>query len=174
MSIRAIVLALVWSVSSMADVTDSSATGFTSVNTAVIAGSPDLIYDRLTQEVSSWWDPAHTWFGDTSGLSIDARAGGTFKEEIRGKGSALHMDVVYAERGQLLRMRGGLGPLQGLAVTGSLTWSLKDANDSTEITLTYTVTGYVAGGLAGFSKPVDVVLQHQLQRLTRYTETGKP
>lgn len=167
------ILAGLSSVSALADVTDSAATGFTTENRVQIAASPMRVYDMLTQQVSAWWDPAHTWSGDASNLSIDATPGGHFKETIPG-GGAIHMTVVYAHRGKLLRMSGGLGPLQGMAITGSLTWEMHEADGGTEVTVTYAVTGYRAGGLALLSVPVDGVLKHQLSRLKRYIETGTP
>ncbi len=157
-----------------ADVQDSSATGFTSVNRVTVAAIPSVVWEKLTRQVSQWWDPAHTWSGDAGSLSIDARAGGLFREVIPEGGDIAHMAIVYAHPGSLLRMSGGLGPLQGMAVTGYLTWQLKDVDGMTEVTLTYAVTGYHPGGMAMLSGPVDGVLKHQLGRLKRYIETGTP
>ncbi len=84
-----------------------------------------------------------------------------------------HLTVVYADQGKLLRLSGGLGPLQGLAVTGSMTWTFTDANSGTRLVLTYTVGGYAPGGVDAIAKPVDAMLTGQVQRLKRFIETGK-
>jgi hypothetical protein len=93
---------------------------------------------------------------------------------LEGGGSVRHLVVVYAEPGKTLRMAGALGPLQSMAVAGSLTWSLSKADNGTKAELTYTVGGYSPGGLQSLAAPVDKVLLNQLTRLKNYVETGKP
>ena len=73
-----------------------------------------------------------------------------------------------------LRLSGGLGPLQELAVDGSFTVMLNEAGGPTRLEWTYAVGGYAAGGLEPLAKPVDAVLVHQIQRLERFVETGRP
>jgi hypothetical protein len=75
--------------------------------------------------------------------------------------------VIYARPGQQLRIAGALGPLQGEAVVGTLTWSLKAAGGGTEITQRYVVGGYVAGGADKYAGPVDQVLAQQLASFVR-------
>jgi hypothetical protein len=85
------------------------------------------------------------------------------------------MTVSYVDPGKILRFRGALGPLQGMAVDGSMTWELTTAGDKTHLQLTYTVGGYLASGLgATMAKPVDDVLTLQVQRLKKLVETGQP
>jgi hypothetical protein len=55
------------------------------------------------------------------------------------------MTVVYADPGKLLRLTGGLGPLQNLAVTGVMTWKLTEAGGKTTIEMSYKVGGYMPG-----------------------------
>ncbi len=71
-------------------------------------------------------------------------------------------------------MSGGLGPLQPLAVSGSMAFTLTEADGITTVELTYIVGGYRPGGLEEWSRPVDGVLGAQLQRLERFMETGNP
>ena len=85
-----------------------------------------------------------------------------------------HLVVVFAEPGRLLRMAGGLGPLQGMAVAGSLTWLISQAGSATRIELTYTVGGYSPDGLADLAGPVDSVQHDLVARLQRYIESGDP
>lgn len=87
-------------------------------------------------------------------------------------GASVHLNVVRVEEGRLLRLQGGLGPLQARPVTGLLDWRLEPGDEGgTSITLAYHVAG-VAGG--DWADPVDGVLALQLGRLARLVETGKP
>ncbi len=153
-----------------ADVVDASASGFTTRNTAAIAASPAEVYARLVRDVGKWWDPAHTFSGDAKNLSIDGRAGGLFQEKLAGGGSVLHLTVVNAEPGKMLRMVGGMGPLQAMGVSGSMTWQFKPEGAGTRVDLVYTVGGYSPGGLESIAPLADKVLAEQLQRLKAYVE----
>ena len=83
--------------------------------------------------------------------------------------------IPTTDPGKLLRFRGALGPLQAMAVDGSMTWELTMAGDKTHLQLTYTVGGYLPGGLGErMAKPVDGVLTLQVQRLKKLMETGQP
>ncbi len=156
-------------------VVDSAANGFTVRETADIAAEPADVYRALVDHVGQWWDKAHTFSGDATHLSIDARPGGCFCERLDAGGGVQHMTVVFAAPGRLLRMRGALGPLQDQGATGAMTWTLTPAaGGRTHLELTYRVTGYTPGGLQAWAPPVDRVLQLQFQRLQRFVETGKP
>lgn len=160
--------------SAKGDVIDSSATGFTVRNTVNIQETPLEVYRILVNEISAWWNPSHTFSGDAQNLYIEDRANGCFCESLDSGGSVRHMIVVHANPGAMLRMAGALGPLQSLAVTGSLTWALSEEDGDTRVELTYTVTGYRPGGLQEWAPPVDRVLYEQLSRLKNYIENGKP
>jgi hypothetical protein len=86
----------------------------------------------------------------------------------------MHLRVVMAQPGKAMRLEGALGPLQGLGVTGHLTWTLTAKDGGTELVQTYDVGGYAKGGLAGIATPVDHVLGEQAMRLKAWVETGKP
>jgi hypothetical protein len=72
-------------------------------------------------------------------------------------GGLEHMRVIYVAPGEVLRMSGALGPLQGSGVAGSLTWSLAATTAGTTVELSYSV-----------------VLEEQLRRFKLFVETGKP
>ena len=83
------------------------------------------------------------------------------------------MSVVYADpRGHSLRMVGGLGPLQALGVSGSMTWMLRGTPGQTTIIFEYAVGGYMAGGLDKVAPMVDQVQDEQAQRLAKAVTTG--
>jgi len=153
-----------------AEVVDSSEAGFTTRNVATIAAPPADVYRLLVNEVGRWWNPEHTYSKNSSYLTIDARAGGLFLERLENGGSVVHMTVVYAAPGKALRMVGGMGPLQALGVSGSMTWQLMPEGAGTRVELVYAVGGYKPGGLQAMAPLVDKVLEEQLQRLKSYVE----
>jgi hypothetical protein len=158
-----------------AGIVDSTANGFTVKSTVTIVGStPDEVYRRMVKEVGRWWNSAHSWSGDARNLSIDDRAGGGFREKLKNGGSVQHLTVVFADPGKILRMTGGLGPLQSLAVAGSMAWSLTKAANGTTVEFSYAVGGYRPGGLSSLAVPVENVLSEQLTRLKNFVEKGKP
>jgi hypothetical protein len=158
-----------------ADIVDSSATGFTVKETVTIANStPKEVYHHLVYDVGKWWNSSHTHSGSALNLSIDDKAGGSFQEKLADGGSVQHMAVVYAAPGKVLRMTGGLGPLQGLAVSGSMTWSISQTKDGIQVEVVYSVGGYRPGGMASWAGPVDKVLSEQIARFRHFVENGKP
>lgn len=150
-----------------ADVLDSGVSGFTVRTVVEIVAPPAAVYDALTQGVGKWWESSHTWSGSSANLSIDARPGGCFCETLSG-GGVRHMTVVYAERGKLLRMQGGLGPLQSMAVTGVLSFELSEKSGRTVLVATYAVGGYAKDGLAPLAVPVDDVIRAQVTSLKMF------
>ncbi len=176
MHISTIVILVLISMSPLAnaDVTASSAGGFVSEHALTIAAPRARVFEALTNEVGRWWDPQHSYSGSSTNFSIDARPGGCFCERLNDGGVA-HMTVVFVQRDTTLRMLGGLGPLQAMAVSGSMTFSLSDAPDhATRLQYRYAVGGYSPEGLDGLAVPVDQVQLGQLERLQRYVETGNP
>jgi hypothetical protein len=77
---------------------------------------------------------------------------------------------VNVQPGKLLRLTGGLGPLQSLAVAGSLTWSFTPIAHGTRIELTYSVGGYSPDGFGDIAPAVDEVLSDQLRRLAAFAD----
>jgi len=152
------------------EVLDSAESGFTVRSTFQVSASAEKVFEKLVDDVGKWWDPAHTWSGKSENLSIEAKAGGCFCEKLDGGGSVEHLTVVYADKGKTLRMRGALGPLQEMAVTGTLTFSFVESESGTTIVLDYRVSGYSPEGLEALAPVVDEVLRSQLGRLGAYVE----
>lgn len=170
-----IILFLVWIDESIrAEVVDSSAYGFTVRGMITVHADSQTVYKHLVKDVSKWWDPDHTFSGQSKNLSIDARANGCFCEKLDNGGSVRHMTVVYAKPGKFLRLLGGLGPLQGMGVSGTLTFLLYASQTGTNIEMTYAVGGYCPGGLEEWASSVNQVLMVQLNRLKHFIDTGKP
>jgi len=101
-------------------------------------GNPVFVYDHLTGDISDWWD--HSFSPKPHKLYIDARPGGGFFEIFDESGDgAKHATVIYAKRGEMLRMEGPLG-LSGYALTLVCTYSLSDAGEESTL-LTLQVNG---------------------------------
>ncbi|HUA01747.1 MAG TPA: SRPBCC family protein [Candidatus Aquilonibacter sp.] len=155
------------------DVMDSAANGFTVKISANIHAAPADVFSHIMQ-VGQWWNPEHTYSGDAHNLSIEGHPGGCFCERLGGQGSVRHMEVIFVAPGKVLRFTGGLGPLQSLAATGTLTFSLAAAEDGTKLDVTYAVGGYFPQGMNTLAAPVNEVLTEQINRLKSYIETGSP
>jgi uncharacterized protein YndB with AHSA1/START domain len=121
-----------------------------------IAATPAVAWQALVHP-ERWWPADHTWSGVPGNLSLSAEAGGCFCERWAG-GSAEHARVVMTRPGELLRMRGSLGPLQDMALTGVLTVTLAAKGDGTEAVVTYRLSGDPSHELDGFVAAVDQVI----------------
>lgn len=144
------------------------------MKTVVDAAAPAArVYQALTDRIGSWWDKDHTFSGNAANLSLDARPGGCFCERLPGGGGVHHLTVLYAEPGKLLRLSGGLGPLQDLAVSGVTSWRLTESGGKTTVEVTYKISGYVPGtaGVGALAAPVDAVLTAQVRRLAQFVST---
>lgn len=160
-----------------AEVKTSSDTGFNIIHIATVQGSTDEIWKRLVAP-KDWWNKSHSWSGSTDGFYIDAQANGCFCEIFQEKGpdgklktvgSVEHMRVIFAQPGKVLRMQGGLGPLQSEAVTGTLTVAMEPSKDGqeTKISFSYVVGGYMRYKVSEIAPAVDNVLGDQFRRLLK-------
>src|ERR1043166_8608922 len=120
---RRILPLVAWLISSAplgAAVVDSAANGFTVKVTVTIQAAPDEVYQKLVRNVGEWWNPEHTFSRDAHNLSIDDKPLGCWCEKLGNNGGVRHMQVITAAPGKALVFAGGMGPLQSLAVTGSM------------------------------------------------------
>ncbi|ATI81827.1 SRPBCC family protein [Sphingobium yanoikuyae] len=154
----------------------SSDAGFVVRASVDVVLAPDSAY-ALLAEPGRWWNSAHTYSGDARNMVLSAKAGGCFCETLPDKGekgasgSIEHARVVYAAPGQRLRLSGALGPLQSEAVNGVLDFAIAPAPGGSRVTLTYSVGGYMRGGLAPMAPIVDKVLVEQLDGYKRATDS---
>ncbi|HEY2145681.1 MAG TPA: hypothetical protein VGH12_06395 [Steroidobacteraceae bacterium] len=152
-----------------AEVTGIASNGFEVHQTVHVAASSDKAYAALLLP-ARWWSSDHTFSGNAANLILDARAGACWCESLPDGGSVEHMRVVYVAPGKALRMRGALGPFQGLAVEGALTWSVKSGANGSDISFSYLVGGYNKDGFDALSKAADHVLGEQLERLRKFID----
>ena len=150
----------------VSDIRDGS---FSIESTVTIQGTAATVYQELGK-VSRWWDPEHTWSGAASNLSLDPQAGGCFCEKLADGGSIQHGRVLYVQPNVMLRLDAPLGPLQEMPVTGVLTFKLTPAEGTTQVTMTYRVSGMFTMESGKLAPIVDQVMTHQLSRLKAHVD----
>jgi uncharacterized protein YndB with AHSA1/START domain len=151
----------------LAAIKDASPSGFTAENSVVVMTDPASAWQALVGGVDAWWPKDHSWWGAAGTFSIDARAGGCFCEKS-GERQAQHLQVVFVDPGKLLRLTGGLGPLQAMGLYGVLEWRLVPVDGGTRITYWYRAGGYTPDDLRALAGVVDQVQAQQLGGLARY------
>jgi uncharacterized protein YndB with AHSA1/START domain len=156
-----------------AAVIDVAVSGFAVKNEAMVNATPDTVYAAVLHDIGRWWNGKHSYSGDSTNLSIDARPDGCFCEKLPGGGGVEHAKIIALIPGSLIRMSGALGPLQASGLTGTLTLKFIPADGGAKVEMTYSVGGYMEGGLQPVAAPVDGVLRDQLERLKAYVESHK-
>jgi hypothetical protein len=147
----------------------AGAGGFTLREEVKFAGTPALAWQHLI-DVGSWWDPAHTYSGRSSNLSIrlGPGLGGCWCEKLDNGGFVRHMEVVLVIPQKTLRLSGGLGPLQAMGANGALTFTLRsEAPGTTTVVAEYAVAGYSREGLTELAGAVDGVLGEAMARFAK-------
>lgn len=163
-----VIAMLAWAGTAQAAVKDAAPNGFTIENQQVVPVDAAAAWIALTADVDRWWPKDHTWWGKASMLSIQPFAGGCFCE-VAGQQQAQHLMVSLVDPGKTLRMLGGLGPLQGMGLNGTLEFRLAPVADGgTRITLYYRVGGYTPDDLRKLAPVVDKVTGLQLGGLADY------
>lgn len=157
-----------------AEVVDSSANGFTVKVALTIKAAPADVYQKLVHNIGDWWNSAHTFSGSAHNLSIDDKPMGCFCEKLPGGGGVRHLEVVMAAPGKSLVMTGALGPMQSLAVTGTMRIQFAATDGGTKFEMTYSTVGYLPSGMQTWAKPSDGMLTEQFTRLRNYIERGDP
>ena len=141
-------IAVVFAAPAAAEVIETREDGFVTRDTASVAASPVKTWLALSKP-GDWWNDSHTWSGDAANMTLVPQAGGCFCEKVPGEdradgfsldGSVQHMTVIQSYPLRVLRMRGGLGPLQGEPATGILTITLKEIDGGTRILWEYKIT----------------------------------
>jgi uncharacterized protein YndB with AHSA1/START domain len=154
------------------EVVDQQPNGFSLQEKEQIAAPPDKVYAALI-DIGHWWSSAHSFSGDARNMTLDARGGGCWCETIpKTGGSVLHMTVVYADPGKLLRLRGALGPFQSTGMDGAMNIVLTPNEQGTQVQIVYNLGGYVLNGYQSLPTSADGVLGLQLFRLKQLIETG--
>ena len=123
--------------------------------------------DHQILQIQSWWHPDHTYSGDSENLFLDVKKLGCFCERIGTEGLVRHLQVANYRPKSILRLTGGLGPLQSLPVSGVLDFTMtQNKSNTAQLVVTYKVSGS-APDLKSWVKPVNQVLGEQVDRLVK-------
>jgi hypothetical protein len=148
-----------------AKVVDQSEAGFAVAHTAQVAAAPADVWKMLRMP-QNWWSKDHSWSGDGANFWLDSQAGGCFCEKLpdtgAGVGSVQHARVLFSKPGQMLRLSGAFGPLQGEALNGTLTIQIKATPTGSALRFDYVVGGYMRFKVADIAPAVDKVIGEQL------------
>lgn len=156
-----------------AEVASASSNGFVVRQSVNFVVSPEVTF-RAFQNVAGWWDPEHTYSGDSTNLSLNLTPGGCFCERTPKVGGGVeHMRVAFIEPGKHVVLIGSLGPLLYEATTGVMDVEIKGTGGGSQLTMTYKVAGFAAGGADKLAPLVDAVLATQMKRLRAYA-TSRP
>ncbi|WP_422059422.1 hypothetical protein [Sphingopyxis sp.] len=158
-------------VPAQAKVIDQSDIGFTVAHSAQVAASPEDVW-KMLRTPDKWWSKDHSWSGDAANFWLDSQAGGCFCEKLPGEaggamGSVQHARIIFARPNEMMRLSGAFGPLQGEAVTGTLTIQIKATPTGSAIRFDYVVGGYMRFKVADVAPGVDKVLGEQLVGLAK-------
>ena len=151
-----------------ADTRAVSPQGFTVTHTRPVKASTHQLFEAFGR-IGQWWNPQHSYSGQGAHLSLDLAAGGCFCERWEG-GSVEHAHVIQVAKDSLLRMVGGLGPLQALPVYAVLTLEAASVDGRTALKLSYRVAGPPDIGLEKLAGAVDRVLGEQADRLVAHVD----
>ena len=173
-SVAVLACGLLMAAAAGAEVRDRTPSGFTVRTTVNVAAQPQRIYQDLL-DLGSWWDKEHTYSGDAKNMTLVAQPGGCFCEKVPGGGAVEHGRVINVSTGRMIRISSALGPLQELAVTGTMTWQIEPSaqGKGSILTMTYAAAGYAPGGLDELADIVDQVLGRQVQLLKAYAEKSR-
>ncbi len=149
-----------------------AANGFALSHETVIQASPETIWAAVISP-SRWWSPAHSYSGDAANFRLGPAPGGCFCETLPNGGSVEHARVIMLAPWSMLRLSGAFGPLQGEALTGTLTITLKPADKGTSLRFDYVVGGYARFDVEQLAPAVDTVIGEQHARLARLVATGR-
>lgn len=167
---RAMILGLVMAAAAgtaSAEVVERREDGFRLRNSVTVEGVTAARAYQALGEIGRWWEDGHTYSGDAANMSLALQPGGCFCEALPG-GGVEHGRVVLAWPQQgMLRLEGGLGPLQEAGVAAALTFQVTARGDGVEIVQTYNVGG-AAPETVGGAELIDMVLRTQLEGLAAY------
>jgi len=156
-----------------AEVVAASAGHFEVTHRAEVGATPAQVYAVLVQ-LPRWWNPRHSWSGDSANMSLDMQAGGCWCERWGEGASAQHARVRQVIPGRSILMEATLGPLIGLPVSDLFTMVTSQKDGQTAVRLSYRVASAPEIGLDQIAPAVDSVLGEQFARLKSMIETGRP
>ncbi|MEM7329582.1 MAG: hypothetical protein AAF437_12635 [Pseudomonadota bacterium] len=165
-AIVALGLSAVLAAPAQAEIITATSDHFTLKLEAETELSPDEVWARLIVP-ADWWQGDHSYSGDAANLTLEAEAGGVWREDWDG-GSVWHGTVLQAQPNKLLSLSAPFGPLQGLAVQSVWTITLTPLESGgTAIRFDHVTNGTNASKLDKLAPAVDFVKAEALKSLAR-------
>lgn len=130
---------------------------------AVSTLTPDALWQKLI-EPANWWHPDHTYSGDAKNLSLDANAGGVWREDWP-DGSVEHGRVLLVLENKQLRLNAPFGPLQETGANVVWTVTISSGDDGTKVTFDEVANGTASSNLDELAPAVDFVKTEAINRL---------
>lgn len=105
--------------------------GFELTYELVLPGSPEVVFDAMTGDISDWWD--HSISGDPRSLVLEPTPGGRFLEVFDEAGNgAVFARVLGVDRGKRIVFSGPFGFI-GEPLELTTTYDYEAAGDSTRV-----------------------------------------
>jgi len=156
-----------------AEVVSASPNGFEVRQTVTLVVPADVAFASFAG-VAAWWDPEHTYSGDSKNLTLNLTPGGCFCERFPKTGGGVeHMRVTYLEPGKRIVFTGALGPLLYEATSGVMNVEVHSAAGGSQLILDYRAAGFFKDGADKIAPAVDGVLAEQMKRMRTYA-AGRP
>ena len=154
-------------------ITMKSSTGFLIEIEHQLDVDAKTAYSKLIDDFSKWYDASHSYSGKAENLSLDLKRHCMYEQLEKG-GYVRHMEIVFHQPGKQLRMTGGLGPLQGMGVSGAMTWQFSESDGKAKVKMSYAVSGADYLQLDKIAIPVERVLSDQVTRFKNWCIAGSP
>ena len=152
-----------------AEVVSRSADGFSlRFAVGVEAAAEDVV--TAVSELPRWWDPAHTYTGDSANLWLAFEEGGCWCERLA-DGTIFEHAVVTGIMADRVTMTAALGPLHDKATKAELTFGSGPENRGRLVTVDFVVEG---PGLGAMADGVNTVMDQAFDRLIHQIEYGEP
>ncbi len=152
-----------------AEVVSRSADGFTLRFALGVEAAPEDVVSAVS-ELPQWWDPAHTYTGDASNLSLAFQEGGCWCEKLA-DGTVFEHAVLTGITADRVTMNAALGPLHDKATKAELTFGSGPENRGRLVTIDFVVEG---PGLGVMADGVNIVMDQAFDRLIHQIEYGEP
>lgn len=153
-----------------AEVIERSADHFVLRYAVALEASPPDFIDAL-EHIGEWWNPSHTYSGDSRNLSLALDAGTCFCEAMTDGSTFDHGGVYEYDPETGVVIDAPLGPLKGKTTLSNWTIGWTGANRGTELVMSYVVRGE---GIGAMADGVDAVMGEQFQRMVHFIEYGEP
>ena len=151
------------------EVVSRSADGFVLRFAVGVEAAPEDVVTAVS-ELPQWWDPAHTYTGDSANLSLAFEQGGCWCETLA-DGTVFQHAVVTGITADRVGMNAALGPLRDKATKAELTFGSEPENRGRLVTIDFVVEG---PGLGAMADGVNMVMDQAFDHLIHQIEYGEP